>query len=98
MDPGPRRGDGIAGTRVMGPDLLEVVKDVLGTVGSPQGQQVVVGIRERAATSDSDQARIPNLGKDHRRLRIAAVTVTAPPSGATVMKVSVSSTLSMPRP
>jgi hypothetical protein len=55
-NPGARSSDRITGTVVLVATSLEVVRDVLGTGRSPQGEKVMVGIRERAAAPHGGQA------------------------------------------
>jgi hypothetical protein len=59
--------DRFARTRVLRADLVEVVKDVLCAAGSPESQKVMVGIRQCAAASCGDQARIALCGENHPR-------------------------------
>src|SRR3954451_5249694 len=42
------------------------MEDVLGTVGGPQRQQVMVGVDERAAPAHSDEPRVTDVAQDHR--------------------------------
>jgi hypothetical protein len=67
--------DRLARPLVRGLGGLEQAEDVLRTGGSPQGEQLVIGVRQRSAAADGHEARILDLGQDHRRhvlLRTAA--------------------------
>jgi hypothetical protein len=44
---------------------LKEVQDVLRTRSRPQGEQVMVRIRECATAADGDEARVANFGEDH---------------------------------
>jgi len=57
---------------ILGPNRLEQVKDVLRARGSPQGEEMVVGIGESPTTSDRHEARVPDLREDHGRPWAAA--------------------------
>lgn len=63
--PGARRRDRLTGSAVIRAVGLEEREDVLGTVGCPQRQELVVGIAERAATTDGDESWVPDLRQDH---------------------------------
>jgi hypothetical protein len=63
--PGPPKLDRAPRTVVLGSGLLEVVEYVLRTVGRPDRESVVIVVLERPSATDGDQARIPDLGKDH---------------------------------
>lgn len=53
-----------AGRRAAG---LEQVQDMLGAVGRPHREEMVVGVGERPATADGDEPRIADLWQDHGR-------------------------------
>jgi hypothetical protein len=57
--------DRVARSRVPRLGRLEETKDVLGTRGSPQSQETVIGIGESPTTADRHEARIPDLRQDH---------------------------------
>ena len=63
--PGPSLLDRLAGPRVRGPHRLEEVQNVLCARGRPQSQEPMVGVRERPAAADSDEARVTVLGENH---------------------------------
>ena len=65
--PCAREVDGTSRTVVVRPRLLEVVEDVLGAVGGPQREQVVVVVLEGAAATQGDEPRVADLGEDHSR-------------------------------
>jgi hypothetical protein len=64
---GPRTGrlDRLARAKVCRHFLLEERKHVLGARGSPDGQQLVIGVSERTAATDRDQALVTDTGQDH---------------------------------
>ncbi len=81
--PGTRELDRTPRTVVIGPRLLEEGKDMLGAVGRPERQEVVVVIGQAATTTQGDEPRISDLGKDHRRsLRFSFKTSTTQTSKA----------------
>jgi hypothetical protein len=41
-----------------------VVEDVVGAVGRPDRQTVMVGVGQRPATPDGDEPRVANLAQD----------------------------------
>ena len=45
--------------------VLEEVQYVFRALGGPQCQELMIVIRERPATAESDQARVADLGEDH---------------------------------
>src|SRR5690606_22386344 len=57
--------DGPAGPRIGGLYRLEEMQDVLSARGRPQGQEPVVGVRERPPAADGDEAGGAVFGKDH---------------------------------
>lgn len=63
--PGAGGFDGEARTIVVRSFLLEAVQDVLGAVRCPQSEELVIGVFERAAAADRNEARIADLGQDH---------------------------------
>jgi len=64
--PGPPEVDRPTRTLVLRPCLLEVVQHVLRAVSSPDRQKAVIIVLEAAAATQSDEPRIPDLGKDHQ--------------------------------
>lgn len=44
------------------------MEDVLGAGGRPAGEQAVVGIGERAASTDSDESGVTDVRQDHESL------------------------------
>ncbi len=63
--PMPNLLDGPARPRVGRSRRLEEVHHVLGTRGRPQGEQLIVGVGERAPAADGDHARVAVFGEDH---------------------------------
>src|SRR5215212_7303792 len=63
--PCPSLLDGLAGARVGGLHRLEEGQDVLCARGRPQGEKLMVRIRERAAAADGDEARVAYLRENH---------------------------------
>jgi hypothetical protein len=61
--PAPRRS--LEGARICWLLLLEQVQHVLGAGGGPEGQKLVIGVGERAASADRHQVRVSDGGKDH---------------------------------
>lgn len=74
---GPRSGrlDRLAGARVCRQLFLDEMQHVLSAGGGPEGQQLVMGVGERPAASDRDQALVTDAGQDHA----SSVTVPNPP-------------------
>ena len=64
--PGTHELERVTRSIVSGSLALEQRKDMVGAVGGPKGEQVVVGITQRSAATDRDEARIALLGQDHR--------------------------------
>jgi hypothetical protein len=64
--PGTPEVDRSTRTVVLRPCLLEVVQHVLRAVSRPDRQKAVIIVLEAAAATHSDEARIPDLGEDHR--------------------------------
>ena len=56
---------GQAGPQVRGLHRLEEVQNVLCTRGSPEGQEPMVGVRERPPAADGDEAGIAVFWQDH---------------------------------
>jgi hypothetical protein len=73
--------DGCARSRVLGPDLLEEAEDVLGARRRPQGEQVVVLVRQGPAAADRHETGVPDLREDHGHTilgrRVLVVTCAA---------------------
>lgn len=63
--PCPSLFDRLAGPRVRRLHRLEKVQNVLCARGRPQGEKLMVQIRERPATADSDEARVAVLGENY---------------------------------
>jgi hypothetical protein len=80
FSPRPRACQRDRATRalVSGPRRLEQVEHVLGTVGRPQSQQVMVIIAEAATTAHGDEARVPDLREDHRSVGAPGVDLGQP--------------------
>ena len=57
--------DRLAGPRVRGLHRLEEVQNVLCAHGRPQSQEPMVGVRERPAAADGDEAGVAVFGEDH---------------------------------
>jgi hypothetical protein len=66
-----RRGRGgfdrPAWSGVLGSDRLDEGEDMLGAVGCPQGEQMVVFVGERSAAADRHQAGVADRREDHDR-------------------------------
>jgi hypothetical protein len=69
--PGPHQLDRAPRSGVAGPLLLEEAKDVLGTIGRPDGKEMMVGVGQRPPTTHRDEPRISDLGQDHRPTHVA---------------------------
>src|SRR5512144_3347993 len=63
--PCPSLLDRLAGPRVRGLHRLDEVQNVLCAGGRPQGEKLMVQIRERPAAADRDEARVALLGENH---------------------------------
>jgi hypothetical protein len=63
--PGTGSFDGPTGSRVLGPNRLEQVEDVLGARCRPQGEEVVIRIGEGPAAADRHETRVALLREDH---------------------------------
>ena len=63
--PGPDLLDRVAGPWIRGLFRLEEVQNVLCAPCRPQSQEPMVGVRERPAATDCDEARVALLGEDH---------------------------------
>lgn len=63
--PGAGRGDRLPRSGVVHPGELEEAEHVLGTVGGPQRQKLVVGVGERPSPPDGDEPWVPGLRQDH---------------------------------
>lgn len=63
--PGTGELDGVAGAIVSGTGSLEVVQHVGGAIGGPQGQEAMVGVGERASSSNRDEAGVRLRAQDH---------------------------------
>ncbi len=66
VDPGASSIDGLTRSLVPGLDRFEEIENVLGAVGRPQREQMVIRISEGPATPDRHEARVAFLGEDHR--------------------------------
>jgi hypothetical protein len=64
---GPRssRLDRLARARICRHFFLEEMQHVLSAGGDPEGQQLVMGVGERPAAADRDQALVTDAGQDH---------------------------------
>jgi len=60
--------DGLPWPWIIGMSRLEQVQDVLGARCRPEGEQVMVRVREGSAAADRHQARVAHRRKDHDRL------------------------------
>ena len=65
--PGAGMTDGLPRPRVPGVSRLEQVQDVLSASRRPQGEQVVIAVRQGPAAADRHQARVAHLRQDHGR-------------------------------
>jgi hypothetical protein len=65
--PGPGVFDRLSWSGVLGSDRLEEGEDVLGAVGCPQGEQMVVLVGERSAAAHRHEAGVADRRKDHDR-------------------------------
>lgn len=65
--PCSRGGNGLPRASVVRSVLLEEREHVLGAVGGPPRQQLVVGVGERPAAPDGDEPCVPERGQDHAR-------------------------------
>ena len=63
--PGPDLLDRVAGPWIRRLFRLEEVQNVLCARCRPQSQDPMVGVRERPAAADGDEARVALLGEDH---------------------------------
>jgi hypothetical protein len=54
-----------SGPRVRGLHRLEEVQNVLCARGSPQSQELMVGVRERPPAADGDEAGVAVFWQDH---------------------------------
>ena len=63
--PGPSAGDRVPGPEITRTFGLEQVKDVLGTGGCPQRQEVMIRVGQEPATTDRHEARVSHLREDH---------------------------------
>ena len=67
LRPSSNRFDRVPRPRVRRALGLEEVQDVLGTRSGPQCVSVVVGVGQRSASADRDEARVAMLREDHDR-------------------------------
>jgi len=65
VDPRSGRLDRLARARVCRHFFLEEMQHVLSAGGGPEGQQLVIGVGERPAAADRDQALVTEAGQDH---------------------------------
>jgi hypothetical protein len=63
--PRPNLLDRPAGPRIRRLHRLEEVQNVLCARGRPQSQEPMVGVRQRPAAADGDEAGVAVLGEDH---------------------------------
>lgn len=61
------------GPIVVRPRRLEQGQHVLGAVGGPGGEQLMVGVGQGAAAADRDEPRVADLGEDHHAGHVAAM-------------------------
>ncbi len=71
--PGSGELDRTARAIVARADTIEVVQHVLGAVGGPHGERVMVRVLERAATPNGDEPRVAILAEDHLGLQASAM-------------------------
>ncbi len=70
--PCPNLLDRQTGPQVRGLHRLEEVQNVLCARGSPQGQESMVGVRERPPAADGDEARVAVFREDHGSILLLA--------------------------
>ena len=83
--PCPNLLDCLEGPRIRGPHRLEEMQNVLCARGRPESQEAMVGVRERGAATDRDEATVTVLGQDHATNRMP---MKIPTDGAMTLRTT----------